>query len=626
MATIKISGLTAATSASGTQELEVNESGTSKKITGSQLLSYIEGEISSSPTFTGQVSVDDGTVSAPSITNTGDSNTGIFFPAADTIAFAEGGTEAMRIDSSGNIGIGTSSPGGLLGLYSATDSTLRVRGDASSSVLVERASTDTSSPFFQLRKARGTIASPTAVASGDIIGQILFTAYGGTNNRNLSVITANVETYTSDTNISSNLRFFTTPAGTVTTTERMRIDSSGNVGIGTSSPSAKLDVNGAVSVSGDGSDVAIYMNGSDAIRNTGTGSIMYLDVAAGSSTQGQFVFRSSNAYTERMRIDSSGNVGIGITPSGSNTGVGYASIQVKTWWLQAAGEYSFNYTNAYDAGSGVKYITSGAATAYTSEQGVHIWQTAPTGTFGNSVTFSERMRIANNGNVGIGTSSPGAKLQIYEPTSAAAQIRVLANGGQQAALQLAGNGTTFGTTSFDIFQDGGSDAYVNNRANASLQFRTNDTERMRITSSGNVGIGTNAPATLCHINGTIRYTNRPAAGTITAIGYDANGDLKNSSSSLRYKHDINDYDKGLDTVLQLRPVTFKFNGETRENSGFIAEEVDALGLNEVMLYDEENRPDGVLYSNMVALLTKAIQEQQAIISDLQARISTLENN
>lgn len=103
MANIKISDLTQAAAASGTQEFEVNDSLTSKKVTGAQILAYVESEISSSPSFTGQVSFDDGSATSPSITNTGDSNTGIYFPSDDTVAIATGGTKRFEVDSSGNI-------------------------------------------------------------------------------------------------------------------------------------------------------------------------------------------------------------------------------------------------------------------------------------------------------------------------------------------------------------------------------------------------------------------------------------------------------------------------------------------------------------------------------------------
>ena len=75
--------------------------------------------------------------------------------------------------------------------------------------------------------------------------------------------------------------------------------------------------------------------------------------------------------------------------------------------------------------------------------------------------------------------------------------------------------------------------------------------------------------------------------------------------------------------MQLRTVQFKFNGETRTNMGFIAEEVAELGLEDVMLRNEENQPEGVIYANMVSLLTKAIQEQQAQIEELKSEINLL---
>jgi hypothetical protein len=262
---------------------------------------------------------------------------------------------------------------------------------------------------------------------------------------------------------------------------------------------------------------------------------------------------------------------------------------------------------------------------------------------------SEKVRITSAGNVGIGTSGPSGRLHASVPigtnivplfterltdntvtpvaTSIFAGSTSIPNTQQSFATRIEFHFKT-GDAAFTGYAipaaiDARTDV-DNSMLGGNLRFLTNSsgtlTERMRIDSAGNVGIGTGSPATRLHVNGTIRYTNRPAAGTITAIGFDTNGDLKASSSSLRYKHDIQDYSKGLAEVMQLRPVSFKFNGEDITNIGFIAEEVDALGMTEVMLYDEEQRPDAISYANMVSLLTKAIQEQQSIINELKVRI------
>jgi hypothetical protein len=80
-----------------------------------------------------------------------------------------------------------------------------------------------------LSKGRGTYASPTAVASGDAMGTMDFRAYGGTTSRTLASISGFVDTYTSDSNISSYLTFGVSPSGSASTAEQMRLDSSGNL-------------------------------------------------------------------------------------------------------------------------------------------------------------------------------------------------------------------------------------------------------------------------------------------------------------------------------------------------------------------------------------------------------------
>ena len=112
----------------------------------------------------------------------------------------------------------------------------------------------------------------------------------------------------------------------------------------------------------------------------------------------------------------------------------------------------------------------------------------------------------------------------------------------------------------------------------------------------------------------------------------SDGYFYRSTSSLRYKINVQDYSRGLTDIAKLRPVTFNSkpkdgeeNPDTNTYAGFIAEEVHDAGLTEYVQYANDGIPESLSYANMVALLTKAIQEQQALITALTARITALES-
>jgi hypothetical protein len=194
MADVKISQLPAATTpVAGTEVLPIVQGGTTSKVAISDLTAGRAVSMTS-------VTVAAGAVGTPSITTSGDTNTGIFFPAADTIAFVEGGAEAMRIDSSSNVGIGTSSPTSILNVKAA-------------------------SPIFRLETTGAVISSGVAYNSiRDSTGSDVFiNGFAGLAN-----------CYQFGTIFTNGfIRFLTGNQ-----VEAVRIDSSGNVGIGTSAPSA----------------------------------------------------------------------------------------------------------------------------------------------------------------------------------------------------------------------------------------------------------------------------------------------------------------------------------------------------------------------------------------------------
>jgi hypothetical protein len=199
-----------------------------------------------------------------------------------------------------------------------------------------------------------------------------------------------------------------------------------------------------------------------------------------------------------------------------------------------------------------------------------------------------------------------------------------------------------------------------NWTTSNLQFFTGTvgsppTEKARIDSSGNLLVGTTSQAGRATIkgstsNGTTNvlklvdsadadimamstagdfYLPKMGSSTGTTVVLTSGNYLVKSSSSIRYKKDVEPIDIGLNFILGLNPVKYKLKEDDIDQVGFIAEDFpDARLVSESMIDPQDKtkgfQREGVLYGQIVAPLVKAIQEQQALITQLTARITALE--
>lgn len=397
-----------------------------------------------------------------------------------------GATEAMRILNSGNVGIGTNNP--LIRLH--------VENAAGSYNSIA----DNSVGLY--------LKSNSAAAANNFQG-IQFAALSG--NGNNSAFTIGISSPA--TGYSPDL-IFSQRTGVSTWVERMHIDGAGNVGIGTSSPSQKLQVVGAIESTASNAYRGIRLEAGGGNPQT-LKAINYL--GAGYTADLAFNTDNGGVDSEKMRILGNGNVGIGTTvPSMTLDIRGASTTSGASRRLVYVSDTTTGFAAGVGGGIGLAGIIDAPGTVATFG-GIQAQKESSTAgvqsgyltlVTNNGSTLVERMRIDSSGNVGIGTSSIAVRFQLSDSSStvyASTSASLVAPRGLMSAENTSITTGSYSGIALNAKNANNNSAigyigviseptdYVCDIVFGSRTGATSYAERMRIDSTGNIGIGTASP-------------------------------------------------------------------------------------------------------------------------------------
>jgi len=589
------------------------------------------------------------------------------------MVFKTNDTEAMRIDASGNVGIGTTSPVNGLSLFQYgtqfTGHTVNTYPQPAGNIFFQINTVANTENWFGMT---GTYGATTGSAN-----LLLQANLNNVSQQAGHFIASQVISATASDLVFGKMLGGATTGANSSKSEQMRIDSSGNVGIGTSSPDTLLELSKAA---GTGTSLVKLANTSSAalsnisqidfeLNNSFSGTNVDVQIGAIKTNAGNeesaFYINTTSGTgtpTERMRIDASGNVGIGspttygllnstrsITGGTSNTtehlslvntATGAIGNQATLGFHVAASSWGVAFT-----GASVSAESESASTGATSL----VFGTNPSGA---SATTTERMRITSSGNVGIGVvpSASSTTTNIELPYGATLSSRSNTTAPQFAMMSNAVGNWYEPTYKIDGFatqyaQQGNDGTHAwSTAASGTAGTAISFTLAMKLDASGNLLVGKTATAlgTAGHTfgndgyvyhtrNGNIMWLNTLAtsasaitfmqnSGTVGTISVTTSATSYNTSSDQRLKDNIVDAPSASDDIdaIQVRSFDWKVDG-SHQKYGMVAQELQTVAPEAVSVPEDPEEMMGVDYSKLVPMMLKEIQSLRARVSELESK-------